>query len=80
MEPPRRQLELSSAQLLPAGFAAIVLFSFGFLVYQTWFHPLAKIPGPRLAAATGWLAFYNNVVRRSVLPLVVIRLHNELGK
>ncbi|KAK3671058.1 hypothetical protein LTR78_009019 [Recurvomyces mirabilis] len=34
------------------------------IVYNLYFHPLAKVPGPRLAAASQWYAIYYDIVSR----------------
>ncbi|KAL4903792.1 hypothetical protein BDW74DRAFT_179380 [Aspergillus multicolor] len=32
-------------------------------IVRLYFHPLSKIPGPKLAAVSGWYDFYYNVIR-----------------
>lgn len=37
----------------------IVIFFLTIAAYRLWFHPLAKVPGPRLAAISNvWLAYH----------------------
>ncbi|GAB1317090.1 Cytochrome P450 monooxygenase [Madurella fahalii] len=49
------------------------------VVYRLWLSPLAKFPGPKLAAATGWVEFYHDVVRTGKYVFEIRRMHKIYG-
>lgn len=54
-----------------------LIISIGTIFYRLWFHPLAGVPGPRLAAITNWWAYYYEL--RGVLPEKVKALQKKHG-
>ncbi|KAI1282958.1 putative benzoate 4-monooxygenase cytochrome P450 [Xylaria sp. FL0933] len=62
-----------------AGFLIFVtLYWLCIVVYRVFLSPLAKFPGPKLAAATGWYEGYFDI-RKANFPTVLERLHDEYG-
>lgn len=49
-------------------------------IYRLYFHPLAHIPGPKLAALTSWYEFYYDVVRPGRYVFKIRELHKQYGK
>jgi hypothetical protein len=49
------------------------------VVYRLFFHPLAKFPGPKLAAATLWYEFYYDVVQPGQFFRKIQELHCKYG-
>lgn len=55
------------------------LLSLGKAAYNVYLHPLAKYPGPRLAAATTlWKLYVESIWRRSI-SLYLRELHDQYG-
>jgi hypothetical protein len=69
IDPTMLDSQLSIATIF--AFTLVLIFSYGIFlaVYRLHFSPLAKFPGPRLAALTLWYEFYFDVVRVQLEPL-----------
>ncbi|KAM0327101.1 hypothetical protein ACHAQA_006229 [Verticillium albo-atrum] len=66
--------------ILLYGSAAWVVFKFFVIVYNiSPLHPLYKIPGPRLAAATYLPEFYHDVIRVGRFSHAIREMHEKYG-
>jgi hypothetical protein len=70
---------LQPLYLAAAGFAAIMLYSLGLVLQRLYLSPIAKFPGPKLAAATWWYEFYHDVVRGGQYVFKINELHDQYG-
>ncbi|KAG6365865.1 hypothetical protein INS49_000041 [Diaporthe citri] len=62
------------------GFTTIVVVLLGSLVFHRLFlHPLAKYPGPKLAAITRWYECYYDVIQNGQNTFKIKELHEEYG-
>jgi hypothetical protein len=48
-------------------------------IYRLWFHPLSKIPGPKLTAITHLLEFYHDVIRDGRFIWKIEEMHEKYG-
>ncbi|GIJ90380.1 hypothetical protein Asppvi_009334 [Aspergillus pseudoviridinutans] len=48
-------------------------------VYRLYFHPLSKVPGPKLAAITHLYEFYHNVIRPGMFLWKIEEMHKKYG-
>ena len=66
---------------LAVGIALLVAMStVTLLTYRLYLSPLAKVPGPKLAAATGWYEFYYDCCLAGKYIFEIERMHNIYGK
>ena len=49
------------------------------VIYRLYFHPLAKFPGPKLAAATLWYEFYYDCILYGQYTFKIGRMHEKYG-
>lgn len=92
MEAYRAQAEAYLAQVQPylpedrmllagitvAGLSTIYVF--GLVFYRLFLSPLAKFPGPKLAAATSWYELYYDIVKRGKYIFEIEKMHDKYGK
>lgn len=48
-------------------------------LYRLYFYPLSKIPGPKLAAFTGWYETYYDVYKMGKFVFEIKRMHEKYG-
>nr|A0A1B4XBH0.1 RecName: Full=Cytochrome P450 monooxygenase sdnE; AltName: Full=Sordarin/hypoxysordarin biosynthesis cluster protein E [Sordaria araneosa]BAV32149.1 cytochrome P450 monooxygenase [Sordaria araneosa] len=56
-----------------------VLYLLGLIIYRLYFSPLAKFPGPKLAACSKWYEFYYDVILRGQFTFQIQRMHQKYG-
>lgn len=57
----------------------IILYFVSVAWYRLYFSPLAKFPGPKLAALTFWVEFYHDVLRRGQFGFEIVKMHERYG-
>lgn len=70
----------SRGTLLAAGCLSFVAYLVGLAVYRLYLSPIAKFPGPKLAAVTRWYEFYYDVVLRGQYSNRIAELHKIYGE
>jgi hypothetical protein len=55
---------LSSSNLALTAVAGVLIYSTALTLYRLYLHPLATIPGPKLAAITYWYEYYYDATRQ----------------
>jgi hypothetical protein len=59
---------------------AFSVYQFVKTIYRFYFHPLSKIPGPRLTAATHLYEFYYDVILGGKFLFQIEKMHQTYGR
>lgn len=80
-------MELPGSVILPepslavlTGVAAYLLYFVGLVIYRLYFSPIARFPGPKIAAATGWYEFYYDCWLNGKYIFEIEAMHKKYGK
>jgi cytochrome P450 len=65
--------------ILPSLFGAWLVYTVFLVFYRLFLSPVAKFPGPRLAAATYWVEFYYDIVLGGKYIWKVKEWHQQYG-
>ncbi|KAI0884561.1 cytochrome P450 [Annulohypoxylon maeteangense] len=59
--------------------AAVITYLASFVLYRLFLHPLARFPGPKLAAITRWYEGYYDIIQNGHYTFKIAELHKEYG-
>lgn len=59
--------------------STLTLYAVSRVVYRLFFHPLARIPGPKLAAATQWYEAYIDIFWKQSYWREIEHMHAKYG-
>lgn len=63
-----------------ASLIAFTAYAFSLSLHRLYLSPLAKFPGPRLAALTLWYEFYYDVVKKGRYSWKIAEMHEKYGR
>lgn len=69
-----------SVALLLGTTVASLLYLVGLAVYRLYLSPIAKFPGPKLAALSRWYEFYYDCVLPGQFTFHIQELHKQYGQ
>jgi hypothetical protein len=79
MEDQERRIYAPTIRLLTLFSALYAFYLIGLGVYRLYLSPIAKFPGPKIAALTKWYEFYYEVLLRGKFSDHITKLHSIYG-
>lgn len=73
------QVEPSWTLWICFAIAIFIVYSVVLITYRLFFSPIAKFPGPKIAAATSWYEFYYDVLRPGMYIFEIEKMHQKYG-
>merc|ERR1711964_3355 len=71
--------EKSIAGVTVGLFSVLIAYLVGIAIHRLYFSPIAKFPGPKLAALTKWYEFYYGVMLQGQFTFQIQALHKIYG-
>lgn len=71
--------DYESRDFIVATLALVSFYIVGNAIYQLYFSPLSKFPGPKLAAVTLWYEIYYDVFKWGRYWVEVKKMHEKYG-
>jgi hypothetical protein len=62
-----------------AAVATWLVYLIGLGIYRLYLNPIAKFPGPKLAALSSWYEFYYEVILKGQFSFHIQELHKKYG-
>lgn len=59
---------------------AVIIYYATLIVYRLYFHPLARFPGPKLAAVSRWYEAYYDLIQGGQYTPKIVQLHKQFGE
>ena len=72
-------MELFSARSFLLASSTLLIYCISLAVYRLYVSPIAKFPGPKLAAVTLWYEFYYDVIKRGRYTWKIREMHQKYG-
>lgn len=73
-------MEVISLRTFILGIIAFLTYLIGGAIYRLYWSPVAKFPGPKLAALTLWYEFYYDVIKRGQYTWEIGKMHEKYGE
>ena len=70
---------MASTTLTGVALIAFAVYWAGLVLYRLFLQPLARFPGPRLAAVTPWYEAYYEIVLNGQYSKKISQLHDQYG-
>ena len=79
------QVESRVIRTLLEHYVAATVFAFAaytgiLIVHRLFISPLAKFPGPKIAAVTSWYEFYHDFFRKGKYVFKIKEMHDKYGE
>jgi len=75
----RALLDPARSSAVGFAFTLIVIYIFSRGIYNLYFHPLCKIPGPRVAAVSSFYDFWYDVIKGGTYLWEIRKMHEIYG-